>query len=349
MDHIERVQAALRFGAPDRLPLEIHDVPGLYDAYGTVDPETVVLVPGAEDFDAIRVTYHWTFADEGKNAEGERLRRDEWGCLQRVPASEQTAYEVVHKPLADPTALDRYRFPDPSVSDAFFARTRRIISERYADRFVCGYVDPGPLLVAFNLMGYSGLLTRLIDEPERVVRVVSQVVEYQKGIVDRFAQIGVHQVSIIDEFAGTGGLMFSPDLWRKHFAGLYAEVFRHIQSHGLLAGCLFDGDITAILDDYLALGPDVIEIMQPNLVGIDKWSRLLGGRAGRRHAAKASVDMMTTLATGTPRQCAEEARKLVAAFHSPEGGFVPISLRWHRPQYAAENVAAVAATFRESQ
>lgn len=349
MDHIERVQAALRFAGPDRVPLEIHDVPGLYDAYGTTDPDAVVLVPGAEDFDAIRVTYHWTFADEGQNAGGESLRRDEWGCVQRIPSSEQTAYEVVHKPLADPAALDSYQFPNPSVSDPFFERIRNTIAERYADRFVCGYVDPGPLLVAFNLMGYDGLLTRLIDEPEQVAHVVAQVVEYQKGIVDRFARIGVHQVSIIDEFAGTNGLMFSPALWREHFAGLYAEVFRHIQSQGLLAGCLFDGDITAILDDYLALGPDVVEIMQPNLVGIDNWARLVGGRDGRRHAVKASVDMMTTLATGTPRQCAEEARKLVEAFHSPEGGFVAISLRWHRPQYPAQNVAAVAAAFQDSR
>ena len=341
MNHIERMTRALRFQAPDRVPLEVHDVPYLYDAYATLDPAAVRLVPGSEAFDGLRVTYHGTFTDAGAPPAGARLRPHEWGCLQRVPRSDRTAYEVIEKPLADPRAWETYPFPDPSVSDAFFERIAGTLRERYPDRFLCGYVDPGPLLVAFNLMGYEGLLMRLHDDPEQVVRVVSGIVEFQKGIIDRFAAAGAHMVSLIDEFAGTEGLMFAPTLWREHFAPLYRALFRHIQGHGLIAGCLFDGEITAIVEDALALGPDVIEIMQPNLVGIDRWARALRGR----FAVKASVDMMTTLASGTPEECRAEARRLVEAFHTPQGGFAGISLRWHRPEYRAANVAAVAEAF----
>ena len=299
MEHIERVMAAYKFGGPDCLPLEIHDVPHLYNAYETLDAKIVELVPGAATFDSLRVTYHWTFTDEGVNANGERLRRDEWGCLQRVPTSDQTAYDVVDKPLSQPGSAQGYASPDPAISDPFFARTEATIAEHYPDRFICGYVDPGPLLVAFNLYGYDGLLMRLHDSLDEVLGIVGGIVEYQKGIVDRWAAAGAHMVAIIDEFAGTDGLMFSPALWREHFADIYAELFDHIQSHGLLAGCLFDGDISAILDDYLQLGPDVVEIVQPNTVGIDTWGEKLRGKV----ACKASVDMMTTLATGTPDDC----------------------------------------------
>jgi hypothetical protein len=343
MDHIERVDRAYRFGRPDRVPLEIHDVPGLYDAYGTLDPEAVELVPGAEDFDSLRVTYHWTFREEGTNAAGERLRRDEWGCLQRVPAGFGSAYQVLERPLSTLGALGRYEFPDPSVSDPSFERTARLLRERYRGRFVCGYVDPGPLLVAFNLYGYDGLLLRLSDNLGEVLEAVGEIVRYQKAIIDRWAAIGVPMVGLIDEFAGTDGLMFSPSLWRAEFAGFYEELFAHIQSHGMLAGCLFDGDIGAILPDYLALRPDVVEIVQPNALGIERWGEALRGKV----AAKASVDMMTTLATGTPDDCRAEARRLIDALATPEGGFVGVSLRWHRPEYPLANVAAVAEAFTE--
>lgn len=339
----ERVTRAYRFQSPDYLPLEIHDVPHLYDAYGSLDPALVQIVPGAANFDSARVTYHWTFTDAGRNAAGEVLRRDEWGCLQRVPADNSTAYEVLEKPLVDPAALAHYQFPDPAVADPFFARTAALLAEHYPDRFVCGYVDPGPLLVAFNLMGYEGLLLRLYDHLDQVLAIMRGIVDYQKAIIDRWAAIGVPMVGIIDEFAGTDGLMFAPALWRQHFAPLYEEIFAHIHSHDMLAGCLFDGDIRAILPDYLALRPDVVEIMQPNLVGIDTWAQHLRGKV----AAKASVDMMTTLATGTPAACRAEARHLVEAFHTPEGGFVGTSLRWHRPEYPAANVAAVVETLNE--
>ena len=111
----------------------------------------------------------------------------------------------------------------------------------------------------------------------------------------------------------------------------------------MLAGCLFDGDIRAILDDTLALRPDVVEMVQPNLVGLETWGQKLRGRI----ASKASVDMMTTLATGSPDDCRAEARKLVATLATPEGGFVGISLRWHRPEYPRANVLAVAEAFNE--
>jgi len=246
-------------------------------------------------------------------------------------------------PLADPAAWADYECPDPAVSDPFFARTQTLLAAHYPDRFVCGYLDPGPLLVAFNLMGYDGLLMRLSDDLDQVLAVMRGIVDYQEAVIDRWAAIGVPMVAIIDEFAGTDGLMFSPDLWRRHFAPLYEELFSHIRGHGMLAGCLFDGDITAILPDYLALGPDVIEILQPNLVGLETWAQHLRGQV----AAKASVDMMTTLATGTPEACRAEARKLVETFHTPEGGFMAIALRWHRPEYPAANVRAVAEAFRE--
>ena len=346
----ERIQRAIHFEGQGNLPLEIHDVPHLYDAYGTLDP--ALARPATEDYDGIRVTYHWTFtegtaayplAPSLKGGGTARLRRDEWGCLQRVPDDTATAYEIIEKPLADPAAFAHYRFPDPAVSDIFFDRTRRAIAEHYPDKFLCGYVDPGPLLVAFNLMGYDGLLLRLHDDLPQVLAVMRGIVDFQKGIIDRWAAAGAHMVSIIDEFAGSDGLMFSPALWREHFAPLYHELFQHIKQRGLFCGCLFDGDITAIMDDVLSLQPDVVEIMQPNLVGIEQWGELLRGRV----CAKASVDMMTTLATGTPRQCAAEARKLVETFHTPQGGFIAISLRWHRPEYPAANVQAVAEAFAQ--
>ncbi|MCE5239393.1 hypothetical protein LLH23_13010 [bacterium] len=352
----ERIQRAIHFEGQGNLPLEIHDVPHLYDAYGTLDP--ALARPATEDYDGIRVTYHWTFGEEtassplplslARNGRAPergtaQLRRDEWGCLQRVPDDTATAYEVIEKPLADPAAFTHYRFPNPSVSDPFFERVRRDQSRHYPDKFVCGYVDPGPLLVAFNLMGYDGLLLRLVDDLPQVLAVMRGIVDFQKGVIDRWAAAGADMVSLIDEFAGSEGLMFSPALWREHFLPLYAELFAHIKSHGLCCGCLFDGDITAIMDDVLALQPEVVEIMQPNLVGIEQWGELLRGKV----CAKASVDMMTTLATGTPRQCAAEARKLVETFHTPQGGFIAISLRWHRPEYPAANVQAVAEAFAE--
>ena len=217
-----------------------------------------------------------------------------------------------------------------------------VLRNRYHDRFRCGYIDPGPLLIAFNLMGYDCLLERLIDDLPGVVRVVSQIVDYQCALAGMWAKAGAHMVCVIDEFAGTQGMMFSPLLWREHVKPLYRRLFATIRSLGLYAGVLFDGDITAILDDIPDLGIDVLDIRQPNSVGIEVYRERFAGRL----AMKASVDMMTTLATGAPDEARAEAERLCRELSTPRGGFMGIVLRWHRPEYPAANVAASVEGFR---
>lgn len=171
MDHIERVKRTIEFNNPDVLPYELNDVPGVYDAYGTLDASQLEPIAGTEDCDSIRTTYHWTFQHERKNSVGEELRRDEWGCLHRVPQDTNIAYEIVEKPLIDPHAFISYKFPNPNIADRFFEGIERRLKP-YRDRFICAYIDPGPFLIAFNLMGYEGLFLRLKDDLQQVEDVI---------------------------------------------------------------------------------------------------------------------------------------------------------------------------------
>lgn len=340
---VETVSRAIRFEGPEWLPLELVDVPGLYDAYGTLDTESFRIPEGAEGFDSAWATYHWTFDSLGQNELGETLRRDEWGCVQRVPAEQTSAYVVETRPLYDARDLSSYEFPSPEVTRPFFERVERVLRERYPGRFICAYIDPGPFLIAFNLLGYDGLLMRLADNPGLVRDLIERIFVYQKDLVRRWKAAGAHMVNLIDEFAGTGGMMLQPGLWRREFKPLFRDFFAAIREEGLFTGVLLDGNIEVLFDDLLEMPIDVIEFAQPQAIGIEKIASRLAGRV----CVKASVDMMETLATGTPEAVAAEAHELVRRFHSKRGGFIAVALRWHRPEYPAANVAASIRAFNE--
>lgn len=339
MNHVDRVRAAIEMAGPDRAPLEVVECPGIYDAYDTLAPGTVDLLPGTEDFDSVQATYHWTFTEEGANDDGERLRRDEWGCLQRVPAGQESAYVVIEKPMADGIDLDGYTWPDVSTTDAYFQRIAEALAP-YRDRFLCGYIDPGPFLIAFNLMGYDGLLMNLYDHIEGVKAVVAGIVDYQCQLVKRWKAAGAHMVNVIDEFAGSGGLMFSPDVWREHFKPYFARLIGAIRAEGMYCGFCLDGDVRDVLPEFLDLGVDVLDVRQMNCMGIDAVADLC-----QNVCVKASIDMLTTLATGAPDDVSREARALVERFGSRNGGFIALPLKWHRPEYPAANVAASVEAF----
>lgn len=326
---------------PAYVPLEVVECPGVYDAYANLDPWQVELLPGTEGFDSIQATYHWTFAEQGTNADGDRLRRDEWGCLQRVPAGAESAYVVIEKPMIGGLDLSNYSWPDVAATQPFFARIARARAA-FPDRFLCGYIDPGPLLIAFNLMGYDGLLLNLYDDLEGVKAVVEGIVQYQLELIRRWKQAGAHMVNFIDEFAGSSGLMLSPEIWREHFRPFFARLIREVKDQGMYCGFCLDGDVREVLPDFIDMGIDVLDVRQINCMGMAAVAELCSGIC-----VKASIDMLSTLATGTPEDVRSEARALVEHFGQRNGGFIAMSLKWHRPEYPLENVAASIEAFNE--
>ena len=78
--HIENVKKAIEFKKPDYLPMETCHVPGIYNAYSTLDPESIKLIPGTENFDAIwPLSHSWVTEKIGTTDEGEDIKKDQCG------------------------------------------------------------------------------------------------------------------------------------------------------------------------------------------------------------------------------------------------------------------------------
>jgi uroporphyrinogen-III decarboxylase len=179
-------------------------------------------------------------------------------------------------------------------------------------------------------------MVRMVEEPEAVREVLRRIVDYQKALVARFRAMGAHMVTIIDEIAGAGGLMFSPDVFRRDFLGLYAEIIDETHRQGMYTSLLLDGNITPILPDLMKLDIDVQLFVQPHSTGLDTIQECFHGK----RAVKLAVDMMETLVKGSPGEIAAEVDDYVRRFHTPKGGLIFQALRWHRPEYDAVRVKA---------
>jgi len=336
-NHIDEVRRAIEFGSPSYVPMELVDVPHIYNAYGTLDAETVKAPEGAEDFDSAWVTYHWTFQDLGRNERGEPVRKDEWGCTQIVPNDTSVAYQVIERPTFNTLAdVEAYPWPDPEGTNWFFESRKQLIEKYYPDRFICGLLDPAPFVVAFELFGYDGLLLNLYDRLDVVLAVFDKILQYQLALIPKFRAMGAHMVNVIDEVAGTSGMMFSPRLFRTHFKPMYDRLFSEIHRQGMYASLLLDGNLTEIMDDLAAMDLDQHLFVQANSTGLDTIADYFRGK----RCLKVSVDMMRNLATGTPAEIEAEVDSIVRHFRTDRGGLVFEAMRWHRPEFAAERVRA---------
>jgi len=342
--HIEVVKDALEFKGPDYLPMEIVDVPGIYNAYHTLDPATVQFIPGTENFDSLWTNcYSWFHKEVGKTPEGETLKRDQFGTLIKIPLDTNSAYVVLERPLANKNSLAGYMFPNPDETDPYYEKLGSTIKEKYPDRFIDGYIDAGIFLTTMMLIGEEEFLVKTSDNINFVVEVYEAVMEYYKALALKYKKAGAHMITVIEDLGSTASLLISPDIWRKHFKPLTAGFYKYMHEQGLYTGIFIDGNCGEILDDLLDMELDLFTTVDIKTTGLNLIKEKLKGKI----CIKTSVDMQTTLPLGTPEEVAKEAHELVAALNSPEGGFISYVLRWHRPEYPSANVLASAKAFNE--
>ncbi|MCL4377601.1 MAG: hypothetical protein M1409_04350, partial [Actinobacteria bacterium] len=179
--HIEVVKKAIEFKKPEYLPMEVVNVPGIYNAYFTLDPDTVMLVPGTENFDSIWVNcYSWFQEIIEENKQGDVLRKDKFGIVQKVPFDKKTSYIAIQHPLSRRDSLEGYDFPDVNGVDSYFEYLGKKIKERYSDRFINGFIDPGFFETSQMLIGIQEMFYKIADNINFVADVYERVAEYYK-------------------------------------------------------------------------------------------------------------------------------------------------------------------------
>jgi uroporphyrinogen decarboxylase len=340
--HIETVKKAIEFRKPDYVPMETIDVPLIYNAYNTRDPEEVKFVPGAENADSLWTNcYSWFHEETGTSEDGESLRRDQFGITFKVPNDLNATYTLLENPLAGKTSLSGFEFPDPDETDPHYEKLGTIIKKHYADRFIDGFIDAGILLTTMFLFGEERFLMNVADNLSFVIEVYEGVMDYYKALVLKYKKAGAHMITDIEDIGGTSSLLINPDTWRKHFKPILSRFFHFVHEQNMYTGLLIDGHCGQVLDDLLDMEIDVFNNFDNHTTGLQALRDKLRGRM----CVKATVDMQRTLPMGSPEEVRDEARNLVEAFHTPQGGFICEAVRWHRPAYPEKNVLASVEAF----
>jgi uroporphyrinogen-III decarboxylase len=335
--HIEVVKKAIEFKKPEYLPMETNQIPYIYNAYHTLDPKTVDFIPGTENFDSLwPLSYSWVQNEIGKTEKGESLRRDQFGTLLKIPLDLNSTYVLLEHPLKDKSSLAGFSFPNPRDLDPWFEDFSNIISQKYADRFLNAYIDAGIFLTCMMLIGTNDFYLKLATDLNFVVEVYEQAAQYYKGLVLQYKKAGAHMITVIEDLGQNRGMVMNPQVWRKEFKPILNDFYKFVHENNMYTSLCIDGDTKDIHEDILEMDIDVFFMPDVNTTGINSLVDNLKGKI----CLQAPVDMLTTLASGTPEQVEKEAEDMVQSLNSKNGGFICEVVRWYRPEYKDENVMA---------
>jgi hypothetical protein len=295
MESREIVRRAIRFERPPRLPATFDDF-GCRDVggIGPVPPEPLVTT-------------------------GTGL--DVWGC--RWGQSEVANMgQVLGHPISDLRRIGRHPMPDYSQEVYWPDR----VAERLTEHEAAGrYVSGGIFMVLFermhSLCGFQQVLEGLLVERAAMEALADRIVEVHLGLVEQYRRRfdgRIHGIGITDDWGTQQAAFISADLWMDFFAPRYRRLFDAMHAAGYDVWLHSCGRVNELIEGFVAVGVDVVNLQQPRALGIDEIGRRYRGRI----AFSSLADIQATLPTGRDDLIRRDAEQLAEHWMSPEGGFV---------------------------
>ncbi len=243
---------------------------------------------------------------------------DEWGC--RWSQSElKNMGQVTDHPLADWSALETYRPPDPLDGAKYvdFASDLAGAEEKFV-MFCCGL---GLFERFHTLRGFENALVDLYTETENTNVLLDMILDFHIQAIRKMHSLGggrIDAVALSDDWGTEVSTIISPAKFRELFKPRYAKLFDEIRNLGMHTWMHSCGKINDVLDDLIDAGLEVINSQQPRTVGINEFAERFAGRV----CFETIVDTQITYPFGTMDEIRAEAKELVEKWNTPKGGFI---------------------------
>ena len=175
-----------------------------------------------------------------------------------------------------------------------------------------------------------------LENPRFVLQVLERYTEWARVVLKRLGEIGFDYLLLCDDIAYKDGPMISPDMYRNMFLPHLKAVADVIEIPWI---CHSDGNLMPIMEDWLSLGQDGINPVEPQAMDIREVKSRYGGRV----CISGNVDV-DLLAQGTPQRVGEQVKMLLREV-APGGGYIFASGNSIPAYTRPENLKAMADTF----
>jgi len=353
----DRFFATIRHERPDRVPIDLWARPEvirqLQAHLGTANVEEALGVDFAQIDIADRFAEFdrraepprggdWPGADGRYVWHDDRTFENGWGVIQRV-GEDGKLVQWLSGPLAEAADLEAYAFPDASwLADP--ARIQEQVTQlKAAGKVVSGEVMM-PFKRAWHLRGMENLLCDMLADRDFVERLYDKVYAFETERAVRTARAGVDFVKVVGDIAMEDRLLFNPELFRSLDVPRMRELVRRTRQAkpDVLFFYHSDGDISAVMDDLIDIGFDIINPIQPECMDPCEVKR----RWGARITLWGTVSIRTTLPLGTPDSVRALVRERIRRCAS-DGGFVLAPANVIMYDTPVENIIAMYDAARE--
>lgn len=310
MNSYEIMKANIHFKNPDRIGLRFDRIANESDVY------RIFVLPPRNKREGI--------ANVKKKVRPRSNTYDEWGCYwESEDKTGSDMGQVTNIVLDSWEKLKTYSFPDP-LAEGRFDGLDEALDEAEEKNLYVQLNSPQCIFERMHfLRGFNNTLMDCMLEPDKISLLAEKLANYQIGIIKEAYRLGkgrIHCYDTTDDWGTQQNLMISPQIFREIFKPQYKRIIDTAHECNMDVRFHTDGKINAILEDFIELGVDIINIHQPRLVNIEEISRIARGKI----CFESTVDIQATLPKGDKKKIEEEVKELLNKWATPQGGFIAV-------------------------
>ncbi|MHA1105517.1 MAG: uroporphyrinogen decarboxylase family protein [Promethearchaeota archaeon] len=332
MNSRERIQAALKFTKPDKVPTfdyisgDLMPLPITHSK--NWKPGWNIGEEGL--FPHVRGAYNWDRPDWAKEKleyQGNNWRKiqheeiDEFGCIWNMKGNDQDMGHPGRPSLPNWDDFENYvskYIPNASEESRYkpALQLRNMLENDRYFTLIFNFFGPSQVVAAMR-----GFNTYLIDHrrhPDELKRALQVVADYHVKIMRYSKKYGIKAdgIWLVDDLGEQKGPFFSARTFEKFYEDSYRTIIDGAHDLGLDVHLHCCGKIDPLLDPLIKWGLDAIELDSPRMSGYNDLKPYRG-----KILFWACVNIQSIYTQGTPEEVEREVWHMIRNLGTQHGGF----------------------------
>ncbi len=250
--------------------------------------------------------------------------------------------EVVKCPLESVSGvsdINNYRFPDPYAKGRF-TKAERDISRFGKDYFIIGDVEISLFELAWHLTGLEKYLIALMYDEPWLEPLNDRIEEWSTGLALQLVKAGVDAIWFGEDLGSQTSTLISPDEWRIRFKPRHKRMIDRLKRENpeIIIIMHSDGAVAPLIGDFIEIGVDVYNPVQPNVAGSDPQE--LRNKYGDRICFFGGIDQQQLLPSGDLKMIREEIERRITILGKGKG-YLPAPAHILQADVSVETIEAM--------
>jgi uroporphyrinogen decarboxylase len=229
--------------------------------------------------------------------------------------------EVVKCPLENASSIsdiESYLFPDPYAKGRFDKAQRDI--EKYGKSyFIIGDVEISLFELAWHLTGLEKYMLAMLTEDPWLRILDDRVEEWSTGLAMQLVKAGVDAIWFGEDLGSQTSTLISPEDWRIRFKPRHKRMIELLRkvNPDIVIIMHSDGAVAPLIEDFIEIGVDVYNPVQPNVYGSDPLE--LKNKYGEGISFFGGIDQQDLLPSGDINRIRQDIKERIAILGKNRG------------------------------